>query len=155
MAKNGINKAIIMGRIGQDPETRYLPNGDAVTTMSIATGESWKDKQTGEKKESTEWHRVVLWRKLGEIAGEYCRKGGQVYIEGKLTTRKWQDQNGNDKYTTEIVADEMQLIGGKQESAKPETDAKQASYNTQKPAPAGADFEDDIPFSSVMNCHAI
>lgn len=144
MAKSGINKAIILGRIGQDPETRYLPNGDAVTTMSVATGESWKDKQTGEKKETTEWHRVVLWRKLGEIAGEYCRKGGQVYIEGKLVTRKWQDQNGNDKYTTEIVADEMQLIGGKQESAKPEQDAKQASYDRQKPAPAD-DF-DSIPF---------
>lgn len=152
MAKSGINKAIILGRIGQDPETRYLPNGDAVTTMSVATGESWKDKQTGEKKETTEWHRVVLWRKLGEIAGEYCRKGGQVYIEGKLVTRKWQDQNGNDKYTTEIVADEMQLIGGKQESAKPEQDAKQASDESQKPSgidtskPAAADFEDDIPF---------
>lgn len=146
MAKSGINKAIILGRIGQDPETRYTQNGDAVTTLSVATSEKWKDKNTGETKEVTEWHRVVLWRKLGEIAGEYCRKGGQVYIEGKLTTRKWQDQNGNDKYTTEIVADEMQLIGGKQESAQPEQDAKHAAYNVQKPSKPEPDYSEDIPF---------
>lgn len=143
MAKSGINKAIILGRIGQDPETRYLPNGDAVTTLSVATGESWKDKQTGQQQERTEWHRVVLWRKLGEIAGEYCRKGQQVYIEGKLTTRKWQDKDGNDKHTTEIVADEMQLIGGKSEQdSKPKEQAAPAP----SPSASGSFDDDSIPF---------
>ena len=106
MAKRGINKVTIMGALGQDPETRYLQNGDAVTTMSVCTSESWKDK-TGAKQESKEWHRVVVWRKLAEIAGEYCRKGKRVYVEGKLSTRKWQDKDGVERYTTEIIADEL------------------------------------------------
>lgn len=151
MAKNGINKAIIMGRLGQDPETRFTSSGDAVTTLSIATGESWKDKTTGEKKETTEWHRVILWRKLAEIASEYCRKGEMIYIEGKLSTRKWQDKDGVDRYTTEIIADEMQLIGGKKKD-EPQ-DANAASYEAQRPAqraPSGAEkgdeWKDDIPF---------
>lgn len=157
MAKNGINKAIVMGRLGQDPETRYTQGGDAVTTLSIATGESWKDKTTGEKKETTEWHRVILWRKLAEIAAEYCKKGGMVYIEGKLATRKWTDKDGVDRYTTEIIADEMQLIGGKQEQRSEPQDSHAASYEAQMPKmpaskrPAGDDFEDDIPFMRIQH----
>ena len=115
--QKGVNKVIIVGNLGQDPEVKYLPNGGAVTNITLATSESWKDKQTGEKKEATEWHRVVLFGKLAEVAGEYLRKGSQVYIEGKLQTRKWQDQSGNDRYTTEIVVPQiggvMQMLGGK------------------------------------------
>ena len=109
----GINKVILVGHLGQDPEVRYLPSGGAITTISIATTESWKDKQTGQLQERTEWHRVVLFNRLAEIAGEYLKKGSHVYIEGKLQTRKWQDQNGQDRYTTEIVASEMQMLGGR------------------------------------------
>ncbi|MCH7982049.1 MAG: single-stranded DNA-binding protein, partial [Proteobacteria bacterium] len=109
----GVNKVILVGNLGSDPETRYMPSGDAVTNISIATTESWKDKQTGEQKEKTEWHRVVMFRRLGEIAAEYLRKGSQVYIEGKLRTNKWKDRDGNDRYTTEIIADEMQMLGGR------------------------------------------
>ncbi|MCY7296809.1 single-stranded DNA-binding protein [Alteromonas sp. a30] len=111
MAK-GINKVILVGNLGQDPEVKYMPNGNAVTNISIATSESWKD-QSGQPQERTEWHRVVMFRKLAEIAGQYLRKGSQVYIEGKLQTRKWQDQGGQDRYTTEIVADNMQMLGGR------------------------------------------
>lgn len=111
MAK-GINKVILVGNMGQDPEVKYMPNGNAVTNISIATSESWKD-QSGQPQERTEWHRVVMFRKLAEIAGQYLRKGSQVYIEGKLQTRKWQDQSGQDRYTTEIVADNMQMLGGR------------------------------------------
>ncbi|PQQ32458.1 single-stranded DNA-binding protein, partial [Photorhabdus luminescens] len=103
MASRGVNKVILIGRLGQEPEVRYLANGGAVTNMTLATSESWRDKQTGEMKEKTEWHRVVLFSKLAEVAGEYLRKGSQVYIEGALQTRKWQDQNGQDRYTTEVV----------------------------------------------------
>ena len=103
----GINKVIIVGNLGSDPDTRYMPSGSAVTNLSIATNESWKDKQTGEQKDRTEWHKVAMFGRLAEIAAEYLRKGSQVYIEGKLRTRKWQDQNGNDRWTTEVIADEM------------------------------------------------
>ncbi|HHI94490.1 MAG TPA: single-stranded DNA-binding protein, partial [Gammaproteobacteria bacterium] len=106
----GVNKVILIGNLGQDPEVKYMPNGGAVTNVTIATSESWKDKNTGEQKENTEWHRVVFFRRLAEIAGEYLKKGSKVYIEGKLQTRKWQDQSGNDRYTTEIIANEMQML---------------------------------------------
>jgi single-strand DNA-binding protein len=108
-----INKVILVGNLGQDPEVKYMPSGGAVTNISIATTDSWKDKSTGEKKENTEWHRVVFFNRLAEIVGEYLRKGSQIYVEGNLRTRKWQDQNGVDKYTTEIVAREMQMLGGR------------------------------------------
>src|SRR5210317_535885 len=109
----GINKVILVGNLGQDPETRYMPSGAAVTNFTVATNESWKDKQTGEQKDRTEWHRVAMFNRLAEIAAEYLRKGSQVYIEGKLRTRKWQGQDGQDRYTTEIIADEMQMLGGR------------------------------------------
>src|SRR6056300_801500 len=110
MASRGINKVIIVGNLGQDPETRHMPSGGAVTNLSIATSETWKDKQTGEQKENTEWHRVVFFNRLAEIAGEYLKKGSKVYVEGRLQTRKWQDKDGNDRYSTEIVANEMQML---------------------------------------------
>ncbi len=109
----GINKVILVGNLGRDPEVRYSANGAAIANITIATSEQWTDKQSGQKQEKTEWHRVVLFNRLGEIAGEYLKKGSQVYIEGKLQTRKWQDQNGQDRYTTEIVANEMQMLGGR------------------------------------------
>lgn len=117
MASRGINKVILVGNLGQDPEVRYMPNGGAVTSISLATSESWRDKQTSEIKEKTEWHRVILFGKLAEVAGEYLRKGSQVYIEGMLQTRKWQDQSGQDRYTTEVVVNmsgTMQMLGGRQ-----------------------------------------
>ena len=109
----GINKVILVGNLGKDPETRYMPNGKAVTNFSIATSESWKDKQTGEQREQTEWHNIVMYDRLAEIAAEYLKKGSQVYVEGKLRTRKWQDKEGRDRYTTEINANEMQMLGGR------------------------------------------
>lgn len=109
----GVNKVILVGNLGKDPEVRFMPSGGAVANLAIATSESWKDKATGEQKEQVEWHRVVMFGRLGEIAGEYLKKGAQVYIEGKLQTRKWQDPQGQDKYTTEIVANEMQMLGSK------------------------------------------
>ncbi len=109
----GINKVILVGNLGADPDTRYMPSGKAVTNIRIATSESWKDKQTGDQQERTEWHSVVLFDKLGEIAAEYLRKGSQVYIEGSLRTRKWQDKEGKDRYTTEIIARDMQMLGGR------------------------------------------
>jgi single-strand DNA-binding protein len=153
MASRGINKAIIVGNLGQDPEVRYMPSGDAVTNVSIATSESLKDKSSGQEQERTEWHRVVFFGKLAEIAGEYLRKGSQVYVEGKLRTRKWQDQEGNDKYTTEIVVDgfdgKMQMLGSKggdggQQSA-PQQSRQQAPQQQTKPQ-AMDDFDSDIPF---------
>ncbi|MCL2894032.1 single-stranded DNA-binding protein SSB1 [Brenneria tiliae] len=117
MASRGVNKVILVGNLGQDPEVRYMPNGGAVANITLATSESWRDKQTGEQKEKTEWHRVVLFGKLAEVAGEYLRKGSQVYIEGSLQTRKWTDQSGVDKYTTEVVVNiggTMQMLGGRQ-----------------------------------------
>lgn len=144
----GVNKVILVGNLGKDPEVRYMPNGNAVANITLATSESWKDKQTGEQQEKTEWHRVVMFRRLGEIAGEYLKKGSQVYIEGKLQTRKWQDNSGNDRYTTEIVANEMQMLGGRGGgSAGFSADSAPASKAAPAPAAAGADdFDDDIPF---------
>ncbi|MGL5285529.1 MAG: single-stranded DNA-binding protein [Aeromonas sp.] len=116
MASRGVNKVILIGNLGQDPEVRYMPSGGAVTNITLATSDTWRDKQTGEQKERTEWHRVVLFGKLAEVAGEYLRKGSQVYIEGRLQTRKWQDQNGQERYTTEVVVDvggSMQMLGGR------------------------------------------
>jgi single-strand DNA-binding protein len=113
MARKGVNKVILVGNLGNDPEVKYMPNGNAVANLSIATSESWKDQQ-GQMQERTEWHRLVAYRKTAEIIGEYCRKGSQIYIEGKLQTRKWQDQDGNDRYTTEVVINEMQMLGGRQ-----------------------------------------
>jgi single-strand DNA-binding protein len=149
----GVNKVIIVGNLGKDPETRYMPSGSAVTNLRIATTESWKDKQTGEAQERTEWHAVAMFGRLAEIAAEYLRKGSQVYIEGKLRTRKWQDKEGKDRYTTEIVADEMQMLGSKGGGAGASAPPA-ASSNQQRPAavndsvdsgPPG-DFDDDIPF---------
>ncbi len=138
----GVNKVIVVGNLGQDPDTKYLPSGSAVTNISVATSESWKDKQTGEKKERTEWHRVAAFGRLAEIMAEYLRKGSQVYIEGKLRTRKWQDKDGNDRYTTEIIADQMQMLGGRQES-KP---APTPQAPQPQPEPGPDDFDDEIPF---------
>lgn len=142
----GVNKVILVGNLGADPETKYMPSGDCVCNLSVATTESWKDKNSGEKVERTEWHRVVMFRRLAEIAGEYLRKGSQVYLEGKLKTRKWQDKNGNDRYTTEIEANEMQMLGGRGGSAG--MGAPAPSQPAAAPA-AGGGFdgpEDDIPF---------
>ncbi len=109
-----VNKVIIVGNLGRDPETRYMPNGEAVTNIAVATTESWKDKNSGEKKELTEWHRITFYRKLAEIAGQYLKKGSQIYVEGRLQTRKWQDKEGVERYTTEIIADTMQMLGSRQ-----------------------------------------
>lgn len=148
-----VNKVIIVGNLGKDPETRYMPNGDAVCNITVATTDSWKDKQTGEKREATEWHRIVFFRKLAEIAGQYLHKGSQVYIEGALKTRKWQDKDGQDRYTTEITADTMQMLGGKRDGDQPaprSESAPQPRPQRAAPAPQGNgsfdDFEDDIPF---------
>ena len=145
----GINKVILVGNLGADPETRYMPSGSAVTNLSIATSESWKDKQTGEQKERTEWHKVAMFNRLAEIAAEYLRKGSQVYIEGKLRTRKWQDRDGNDRWTTEVIADEMQMLGGRGGGGGA---APMGSSQGSGPAPSAPpqsgpdDFDDDIPF---------
>jgi len=152
----GINKVILVGNLGQDPEVRYMPSGGAVTNVSIATSDTWKDKQTGETKDRTEWHRVVFFNRLGEIAGEYLRKGSKVYVEGRLQTRKWQDKDGNDRYTTEIVASDMQMLdsrGGAGDMPSASDSSAGYSNKQQVPAMAGAtegsgvaDFDDDIPF---------
>jgi len=166
-----INKVILVGNLGQDPEVKYMPSGGAVTNLSIATTDTWKDKNTGEKRENTEWHRVVFFNRLAEIAGEYLKKGSQVYIEGKIQTRKWQAQDGTDRYSTEIVANEMQMLGGRQgastgggmdeysqaggyggqQAASPQAAApSQPAQKPQQPAPAAPpamdSFDDDIPF---------
>ena len=140
----GVNKVILIGNLGADPEVKYMPNGNAVANVTVATSESWKDKQSGEQKDKTEWHRVVFFRRLAEIAGEYLKKGSQVYIEGKLQTRKWQDKNGNDRYTTEIIANEMQMLGSRGGGS---TDFA-AAGSAAAPAPAAVtdEFDDDIPF---------
>ena len=147
----GINKVIIVGNCGQDPETRHLPSGGAVTNVSIATSEAWKDKNTGEQKERSEWHRVVFFNRLAEIAGEYLKKGSKVYVEGSLRTRKWQAQDGSDRYSTEIVASEMQMLDSRgqdsQQSAAvspPSVAQPTAQGNFQ--APDGFDPDQDIPF---------
>jgi single-strand DNA-binding protein len=149
----GINKVILVGNLGADPETRYMPSGKAVTNIRIATSEGWKDKQTGDMQERTEWHRVVLFDKLGEIAAEYLRKGSQVYIEGSIRTRKWQDKEGKDQYSTEIVAREMQMLGGRAGAGGPSEGRAErrpaAAPDDRASAPATADsgqFDDDIPF---------
>lgn len=169
----GINKAIIVGNLGNDPETKYLPSGGAVTNISVATSDSWTDKQSGQKQERTEWHRIVFFNRLAEIAGEYLRKGSKVYIEGRIQTRKWQDQSGQDRYTTEIVANDMQMLdsrgdnmGGGYGQGAPMQQPQQGGYQQpapQQPAqqqppqqapqqapkqPQGFDnsFDDDIPF---------
>lgn len=168
----GINKVIIVGRLGQDPEVKYMPSGGAVTNASVATSEQWKDKNTGKPQERTEWHRVVFFNRLGEIAGEYLKKGSMVYLEGSLRTRKWQAQDGTDRYTTEIVVSEMQMLDGKSDNGVPQAmagqyapsgDSQQTSsqgarivqnfgsghYESKLSShePAGFDsFDDDIPF---------
>ena len=143
----GINKVIIVGNLGGDPETRYMPSGSAVTNITVATNESWKDKQTGEQKDRTEWHKVAMFNRLAEIAAEYLRKGSQVYIEGKLRTRKWQDKNGQDRWTTEIIADEMQMLGGRGGGGSAPMSSGQESGPPGTPPQAGPDdFDDDIPF---------
>ena len=143
----GINKVILVGNLGNDPETRYTPNGSAVTNISIATSESWKDKQSGEQKERTEWHKVVFFGRLAEIAAEYLRKGSQVYVEGSLRTNKWQDRDGNDRWTTEVIAAEMQMLGGRSGGGRPaESAPAQAPRQAAAPAGDSDDFDDDIPF---------
>ncbi|MBA4501135.1 single-stranded DNA-binding protein [Marinobacterium marinum] len=169
----GINKVILVGNLGGDPEVRYMPNGNAVTNVTLATSDSWKDKQTGQMQERTEWHRIVFFNRLAEIAGEYLRKGSKVYVEGALRTRKWQGQDGQDRYTTEIVASEMQMLdsrgggdsGGyapqgdsmgygqpqqqaprRQPPQQPQQSAPQQAPQASQPAPGFDDFDDDIPF---------
>ena len=153
----GINKVIIVGNLGGDPETRYMPSGSAVTNMTVATNESWKDKQTGEQKDRTEWHKVAMFGRLAEIAAEYLRKGSQVYIEGKLRTRKWQGQDGQDRYTTEIITDEMQMLGGRGGAGGGgsfsgggggggQQGGGQQGGGSAPPQPGPDDFDDDIPF---------
>src|SRR5450830_651048 len=164
-----VNKVIIVGNLGRDPETRYMPNGEAVTNVAVATTESWKDKNSGEKKELTEWHRITFYRKLAEIAGQYLKKGSQVYVEGRLQTRKWTDKDGVEKYTTEIIADTMQMLGGRSGGGGGSDDgggygggssapARQSPGGgssagsaprapaAARPAPNFSDMDDDIPF---------
>jgi single-strand DNA-binding protein len=150
----GINKVILIGHLGQDPETRYMPSGGAVTNLRLATSEQWKDKTSGDMQERTEWHSVAMFGRLAEIAAEYLRKGSQVYIEGRLRTRKWQDKDGNDRWTTEIVANEMQMLGGRPGSGAPAKsmgmdDGPPRQEPSGGPGPGGSgggDFDDDIPF---------
>src|SRR5437660_12338339 len=152
-----VNKVILVGNLGRDPETRYNPEGGAITNISIATTDTWKDKASGEKQERTEWHRVVFFSRLAEIAGEYLKKGSQVYVEGRLRTRKWQDKEGQDRYTTEIVADSMQMLGSRAGSGEPRPESMKSAEPRGGNAGAGApaakkpagkfdDMEDDIPF---------
>ena len=147
----GINKVILVGNLGKDPEVRYMPSGNAVCNVTIATSDSWKDKQSGEQKDRTEWHNVVFYSRLAEIAGEYLKKGSQVYVEGRLQTRKWQDQQGQDRYTTEIVADQMQMLDSRGGSADFAPSPSRSAAPQSQPAPQAAapmdnGFEDDIPF---------
>jgi single-strand DNA-binding protein len=158
-----VNKVILIGNLGRDPETRYMPNGEAVTNVTLATTETWKDRTSGERQEKTEWHRVTFYRRLGEIAGEYLKKGSQVYVEGRLETRKWTDKEGKDRYTTEIIATEMKMLGSRSGAGAPSYDASDdnagnprpaaraaATTSDSKPANKGAgsiaDMDDDIPF---------
>ena len=144
----GINKAIIVGTLGQDPETRYMPSGSAVTNISVATNESWTDKQSGEKQERTEWHRITLFGKTAEIAGQYLKKGSQVYIEGSIRTEKYQDKQGNDRYTTKIIANEMQMLGSGGSSSGG-TDVSSGGTDVSSsgnPPPVDDGFDDDLPF---------
>jgi single-strand DNA-binding protein len=144
----GVNKAIVLGNLGQDPELKNLPSGSAVCSLSVATSERWKDKTTGEDKELTEWHRVSLFGRLAEIAAQYLRKGSQVYIEGRLRTRKWQDKSGADRYTTEIIADELQMLGSRGGSGDGEQRRSERAEPKQQAEPKQRDeFDDDIPFA--------
>ncbi|QPG06551.1 single-stranded DNA-binding protein [Salinimonas marina] len=162
MASRGVNKVILVGNLGTDPEVRYMPNGNAVANLSLATSESWKDQQ-GQVQERTEWHRLVMYKRLAEVAGEYLAKGSQIYVEGKLQTRKWQDQQGQERYSTEIVVDTMQMLGGKGEGSgngtprpsnpdarQQQTGVPQSRLNQRQPAPPMAepdfDFDEDLPF---------
>lgn len=153
----GVNKVILIGNLGNDPEVKYMPNGNAVANVSVATSESWKDKNTGENVDKTEWHRVTFYSRLAEIVGEYLKKGSKIYIEGKLQTRKWQDKNGKDNWTTEVIANEMQMLdaragGGSgdfnqnQGSSQPAQQQSAPSQAAPAPAPMNNDFDDDIPF---------
>ena len=150
----GINKVILIGNLGADPETRYMPSGGAVTNIRLATTDSWKDKQTGEQQDRTEWHRVVFFNRLAEIVAEYLRKGSQVYIEGRIQTRKWQGQDGADRYSTEIVANEMQMLGSRGGSGGDFQSGGSSASTKSEPSPTAAvgsgggmdDFDDDIPF---------
>ncbi|MBD9634571.1 single-stranded DNA-binding protein [Pseudomonas sp. PDM19] len=171
----GVNKVILVGNIGADPEIRYMPNGNAVANVTLATSESWKDKQTGQQQERTEWHRVVFFGRLAEVVAEYVKKGSQIYVEGSMRTRKWQAQDGQDRYTTEVVVDingEMQLLGGnrnRQDDGQKQAQSQQrpASHATQRspqrpqqsapqpapqPAPDYDSFDDDIPFAPISRC---
>lgn len=141
-----VNKVIIVGNLGRDPETRYMPNGEAVTNIAVATTERWKDKNSGEKKELTEWHRITFYRKLAEIAGQYLKKGSQVYVEGRLQTRKWTDKDGVERYSTEIISDSMQMLGAKQGGNTHQNDDDAMPPAANKPAPNFSDMDDDIPF---------
>ena len=144
-----VNRVILIGNLGKDPETRYTPSGDAICNITVATTESWKDKNSGEKKEATEWHRVGFFGKLAEIAGQYLKKGSQVYIEGSLRTRKWQDKDGQDRYTTEIRADVMKMLGSKGDGQQSEPQQRQQPTQRQQPPKHGGafdDFDDSIPF---------
>jgi len=153
-----VNKAILIGHLGKDPEVRYMPNGEAVANVTLATSETWKDK-TGEKQERTEWHNIVFYKRLAEIAGQYLKKGSQIYVEGRITTEKWQTKEGQDRYTTKIVANEMKMLGGKSSASssfevveKPAAfEQSSAAPESKRPAPAAAksnfdNFDDDIPF---------
>ncbi|MEY4730252.1 MAG: hypothetical protein RL020_1410 [Pseudomonadota bacterium] len=150
-----LNKVTLIGNLGKDPETRYMPNGEAVTNITVATTETWKDK-AGEKQEKTEWHRITFYRRLAEIAGEYLKKGSQIYVEGRLETRKWQDKEGKDRYTTEVIASEMKMLGSRPGMGGGDSSERDGPPSQgEKKAPSGAakgnaakfdDFEDDIPF---------
>lgn len=157
MSNRGINKAIIVGTLGRDPDVKHTAGGGCIVSVSVATNEAWKDRSTGEQQERTEWHRIVIFGKLAEIAAQYLKKGGQVYFEGRLQTRKWQGQDGQDRYTTEIVANEMQMLGSKPATGQPPADSQAAQQaasdyraasggSKQAAPPAGNDGFDDIPF---------
>ena len=140
-----LNKVMLIGSLGRDPEIRYMPNGDAACNLSVATSETWKDK-SGEKQERTEWHRISMFGKLAEIAGQYLAKGSSVYLEGKLQTRKWTDKDGVDKYTTEIIADRMQMLGGKEQRQGQQQEQRKESQPIRQQRPPADDFDDQIPF---------
>ena len=151
MARGSVNKVILVGNLGKDPEVRYTPTGLAVANITIATSEMWKDKQSGENQERTEWHRIVLYQRLAEIAGEYLRKGSKIFIEGRLQTRKWQDKNtGQDRYTTEIIADSLQMLDSKNSGSMSDSqtpfEKSAAASKAPETAPALDSFDDDIPF---------
>lgn len=150
MAKGSVNKVILIGNLGRDPEMRYTPAGAAVASVTLATTESWKDKQSGENQERTEWHRVVFYQRLAEIVGEYLRKGSKIYLEGRLQTRKWQDKGGQDRYTTEIIAESMQMLdsgrSGQHSNAEPNIASDKAELPYSAPTEPAGEFDDDIPF---------